>query len=90
MEQKAKAIFAAANAQGKQKSMEIAEVYQKSGMEVLEIAEQDILRCQEIARQQQATHLLYFHDQEQITMHIFSEEMGEISVEMQVSDLQMP
>ena len=90
MEQKAKAVFAAANENGKQKAIEIAKVYQKGGMEVLEITEQDFLQCQEIAKQQQATHLLYFHDQEQITMHIFSEEMGELSVEILVSDLQMP
>ncbi len=89
MEQKVKALFAA-NQNGKQKAAEIANVYRKSGMEVLEITEHDFEKCQHMVKQQQATHLLYFHDTEQITMCIFAEDMDGFCVEIGVSDLQMP
>ncbi len=89
MEQNVKALFAA-NQNGRQKAAEIASIYRKSGMEVLEITEQDFEKCQHMAKQQQATHLLYFHDTEQITMCIFAEDMDGFCVDIQVSDLQMP
>lgn len=90
MAQKIKALFAA-HANGIETAQKIAAQYQSA--ENMEIVQGGILTLEEahdFARKQKTSHLLYFHDAEQITMVLLESEMGEFSVKVCVSDLQLP
>ena len=92
MAQKIRALFAA-HANGVETAHKIAAQYQAAHAENVEILQGGILTLAEandLARNQKVSHLLYFHDTEQITMVLLESEMGEFSVKVCVSDLQLP
>lgn len=85
MEQKVKAVFAA-HPDGQETAARIARAYLAAGMEVLESLEEN----QALAVEKGMSHLLYFHDAEHITMVSLMDEMGGFTVDILVSDLQLP
>lgn len=89
MEQKIKAVFAAQTL-GREKAEEIAALYRKAGMEAIFRTETDFEQNRCFAEQEGMTHLLYFSDKEHITMVSFADEMGGFTVEILLSDLQLP
>ena len=80
MEQKVKAVFAA-HPDGQETA---------AGMEVLESQLEGLAENQALAEEKGMSHLLYFHDAEHITMVSLMDEMGGFTVDILVSDLQLP
>lgn len=89
MEQKIKAVFAA-HPTGREKAKEIAKLYQAAGMEAVFREAEDFAENRDFAEKEGMTHLLYFSDEEHITMVSFADEMGGFTVEILLSDLQLP
>lgn len=89
MAQKIRAFFAA-HANGAQTAQKIATQYQAAGMEIVLGGILTLAEASDFAKNQNVSHLLYFHDAEEITMVLFESEMGTFSVEVHVSDLQLP
>lgn len=89
MEQKVKAVFAA-HPDGQETAARIARAYLAAGMEVLESQLEDLEENQALAMEKGMSHLLYFHDAEHITMVSLMDEMGGFTVDILVSDLQLP
>ncbi|HIY04705.1 MAG TPA: hypothetical protein H9733_07065 [Candidatus Anaerotignum merdipullorum] len=89
MEQKVKALFAA-HPDGKQKAAEIAALYLAAGMPVAESKLDGFAENRQLAEQSGMSHLLYFQDAKRITMVSFLDEMGGFTVDLLVSDLQLP
>ena len=85
MEQKVKAVFAA-----HPNGQETAAAYLAAGMEVLESQLEGLAENQALAEEKGMSHLLYFHDAEHITMVSLMDEMGGFTVDILVSDLQLP
>ena len=89
MEQKVRAVFAA-HFTGKEKAREMAGLYQEAGVEAIFREAEDFMENKNWAEQEGMTHLLYFSDEEHITMVSFADEMGGFTVEILLSDLQLP
>lgn len=62
----------------------------RQGMEVLESQLEGLAENQALAEEKGMSHLLYFHDAEHITMVSLMDEMGGFTVDILVSDLQLP
>ena len=86
MEQKVKAVFAA-HPDGQETAARIARAYLA---EVLESQLEGLEENQALAVEKGMSHLLYFHDEEHITMVSLMDEMGGFTVDILVSDLQLP
>ena len=68
----------------------MARAYLAAGMEVLESQLEGLEENQALAVEKGMSHLLYFHDAEHITMVSLMDEMGGFTVDILVSDLQLP
>lgn len=89
MEQRIKAVFAA-HPTGREKAKEIAKLYQAAGMEAMFREKEGFVENRDWAEKAGMTHLLYFSDKEHITLVSFADEMGGFTVEILLSDLQLP
>lgn len=89
MEQKVKALFSAA-AEGRAQAERLAEQYRTAGWQIHLHHTEDLEESRRWAEERLMTHLLYFHDEEQVTLVSFADEMGGYSVEIKVSDLILP
>lgn len=89
MEQKVKAVFAA-HPDGRETAARIAKAYLAAGIEVLESQLEDLAENKALAEERGMSHLLYFHDEEHITLVSLMDEMGGFTVDILVSDLQLP
>ena len=90
MEQKQiKALFAWAEA-GHDTAVRIAEKYRRAGMEIFlyGLAEPECLA--ESAAARKMTHVLYFLDEERLTLISLADEMGGFTAEVFVSELILP
>lgn len=84
-----RALFAA-HADGAETAQKIAAQYQAAGMEIVQGGIITLAEAHDFAQNLKVSHLLYFHNAEQITMVLLESEMGTFSVEVRVSDLQLP
>ncbi|MBM6828986.1 hypothetical protein H9X85_04125 [Anaerotignum lactatifermentans] len=89
MDQRVKALFASAEA-GRAQAERLAAHYCGAGWQVTLYPEALLEESRKRAEEEQMTHLLYFHDEERITLVSFADEMGGYSVDIQVSDLILP
>ena len=89
MEQKVKAVFAA-HPDGQETAARIARAYLAAGRGGLGGRLDGLEEDQALAVEKGMSHLLYFHDAEHITMVSLMDEMGGFTVDILVSDLQLP
>lgn len=87
--QQVRALFASSPL-GRIQAQKIASQYQDAGWQVVLGEREGLEENHRWAEENNMTHLLYFHDDEKITMVSFADEMGGFCVEISVSDLVLP
>ena len=89
-EKKAKTLVAFME-EGRQKAIEIANIYRRSGMYVeMSLLGDNIAKNMAYAQSKQMGHVLYFMDSENMKVISLADEMGGFTAEIAVSELILP
>lgn len=89
-EKKAKTLVAFTE-QGRQKAIEISNIYRRSGMYVeMSLLGEDVAKNMAYAQSKQMSHVLYFVDSETVKVISLADEMGGFTAEIAVSELILP
>ena len=89
-EKKAKTLVAFME-EGRQKAIEIANIYRRSGMYVeMSLLGDNIAKNMAYAQSKQMSHVLYFMDSENMKVISLADEMGGFTAEIAVSELILP
>ena len=91
IEQKKAKTLVAFTEKGRQKAIEIAGLYRKSGMYIeMSLLGEDIAKNMNYAESKQMSHILYFIDSENMKVISIADEMGGFTVDIAVSELILP
>lgn len=90
MEQKRVRALFAWTAQGHDTAVRIAGLYRRAGMEIFLYGVAEPEGMAELGLAQDMTHVLYFFDEERLSLVSLADEMGGFTADILVSDLILP